>query len=657
VKADVYAFYPTDDTIIDKAHPETKLGALVDMWTRNTYGSGGTNTWECDSLIKFDISSIPSDATIVSAELKIYYYFWMDSNPAGRPLNLYRITSDWNEETLTWNNQPSIASHPTTNAIVPSSYGWMNWDVTDDVQSFIDGTNPNYGWEIKDETYWGASNIPYTFFKTKENGSNIPYLLIEIASPDVVYVDDDYTTSTPGWQIDCFDVIQDGIEVVSEGGTVNVYNGIYYENVIIDKTINLIGENRENTIIDGGGSGNVVFISADWVSISGFCIQYSQNSVGYSGIRLESDYSSIIDNKFSNNRHGVFLYSSNNNNIRDNNFNLNIERAITLKYSCNNNIFNNVLTNHAGSSLVIDVYSCNNNAYRNIITNNNRGIAIDDWSNYNIITNNLIKGNNIEGIHLTDYCEYNSIIENDISNNLCGIALRTSSNSNKMYHNNFINNINNNWDEGSNTWDNGYPSGGNYFDDYAGNDNYHGPNQDIPGPDVLGDIPYSISGGSNQDNYPLMKQWTSEPPFLDISIDIKPGDYPNTINPKSKGKLTVAILTTENFDASYVNPDSIDFLSASPSKSTMDDVDEDGDVDMILHFKTQELNFNLLVDEGDEYPYAYLTGETNYGDLIEGKDTIRLVGQTFLQQMLEEFFEKLIHRFPFLDKILNLILI
>jgi hypothetical protein len=112
---------------------------------------------------------------------------------------------------------------------------------------------------------------------------------------------------------------------------------------------------------------------------------------------------------------------------------------------------------------------------------------------------------------------------------------------------------------------------------------------------------------------------------ISVDIDIKPGSYPNSINPKSNGKVPVAILTTEDFDAGNVDPGSIDFLGASPLTWAMEDVDDDGDIDMILHFKTKDLDFNLLVDEGGEYPYAYLYGETNDGAPIEGKDTVRLV--------------------------------
>jgi len=134
--------------------------------------------------------------------------------------------------------------------------------------------------------------------------------------------------------------------------------------------------------------------------------------------------------------------------------------------------------------------------------------------------------------------------------------------------------------------------------------------------------------------------WVSK---ISVSIDIKPGSYPNSINPKSKGKVPVAILTTDDFDASDVDPATVVFLDAAPIQWAMEDVDGDSDTDMILHFKTQELDFDLLVDEGDEYPYAYLTGETNEGQSIEGKDTVRLVGR--LQMLFETIFARVMHIF------------
>jgi hypothetical protein len=93
-----------------------------------------------------------------------------------------------------------------------------------------------------------------------------------------------------------------------------------------------------------------------------------------------------------------------------------------------------------------------------------------------------------------------------------GIQLLGSSNSNIIYHNNFINNYQNAKDSCTNNWDNGYPSGGNYWSDYIGNDNYRGLIQMIPGSDGIGDTSYSIDDGSNQDRYPFMESYV--PPII-----------------------------------------------------------------------------------------------------------------------------------------------
>ncbi len=104
-----------------------------------------------------------------------------------------------------------------------------------------------------------------------------------------------------------------------------------------------------------------------------------------------------------------------------------------------------------------------------------------------------------------------------------------------------------------------------------------------------------------------------------IEIDIKPCSLPNPINLKSKGKITVAILTTDDFDASTVDPVTIEFAGASPLKWHLSDVDLDGDIDLVLHFKTQELE---LTNDSIE---ATLTGETFDSKQIIGTDSVRIV--------------------------------
>ncbi len=111
---------------------------------------------------------------------------------------------------------------------------------------------------------------------------------------------------------------------------------------------------------------------------------------------------------------------------------------------------------------------------------------------------------------------------------------------------------------------------------------------------------------------------------LAVAIDIKPGTVANSINPRSKGVIPVAVLTTDTFDASTVDPTTAFFgaigSEAAPVHSALEDIDRDGSTDIILHFRTQDTGIGC----GDTA--ASLTAVTFSGQEIEGSDAIRTVG-------------------------------
>ncbi len=143
-------------------------------------------------------------------------------------------------------------------------------------------------------------------------------------SRDTIYVDNDSVYPGNGTEENPYRYIWQGIENASVDDAIYVYNGTYYENVVIDKTINLTGEDRNNTIIDGGGSGDVVHVNSDNVEIYEFSIKNSGN-LGWqndydSGIDIRSNYNYIHDNRIYNNYlHGLYLRSSSYNTIFSNN--------------------------------------------------------------------------------------------------------------------------------------------------------------------------------------------------------------------------------------------------------------------------------------------------------------------------------------------------
>jgi len=117
--------------------------------------------------------------------------------------------------------------------------------------------------------------------------------------------------------------------------------------------------------------------------------------------------------------------------------------------------------------------------------------------------------------------------------------------------------------------------------------------------------------------YFLQFEIASRPTAVDI--DIKPGSAPNSISPKSRGVIPVAVLSTEDFDTSTVDPMTVVFAGASSAHYAVEDVDRDGDQDLILHFGTQQTN----LAPGDTQ--ACLAGETYQGMPIQGCDSVRTV--------------------------------
>ena len=241
-------------------------------------------------------------------------------------------------------DKPELSdSHPfndETGVSISLSQLSINITVGDDLLNYTIETSPDIGSQdnssgpgetggIKTCDISGLTyDTTYTWYVNASDGTewtNITYSFTTMSRPGTVYVDDDYDSSTPDYGIYNFSKIQDGIDAVSEDGTVYVFNGTYQENIIVNKSIDLIGAGKDITFImyvhqsDSIGFLSVINVSADHVKISGFTIEY-----GSYGIEIyNSSNSTIIENIIKDNKgYGIYIDNQSKDNvIYHNNFN------------------------------------------------------------------------------------------------------------------------------------------------------------------------------------------------------------------------------------------------------------------------------------------------------------------------------------------------
>jgi parallel beta-helix repeat protein len=310
--------------------------------------------------------------------------------------------------------------------------------------------------------------------------------------------------------------LQNLIDTASQGDTVYLPAGVYYEHLQVNKPLTIIGA---PTTIDGNGSGLCLgTVTPFYINGSryGRCFNVVVKNVvvqnALNGFYLELCSDCVIENcTIQNMSYGIQMDDARNNTILENRF------------------YNNHLTIH--------YYGEGNTFKGNIFKNNLQAIYMQ--ASYDRFEQNLFVENYI-GIDVACYSYYNTFYGNTFINSTRANMQIWLSRSNLIYYNNFFKGMGEQvifvGASSTNFWSNG--THGNYWSDYNGTDLFSGINQTELGSDGIGDTPY-IMTENNIDSYPLMTDPAPNTPR------VKP-ERPPIDKPYTRDRIEYGIFESKN---------------------------------------------------------------------------------------------------------------
>lgn len=243
---------------------------------------------------------------------------------------------------------------------------------------------------------------------------------------NIIYVDDNNTEGPWDGSIDYpFQYIHEAINNSTNGDSIYVFSGIYFENFIIDKRLNLIGENKSNTIIDGCYEEYIIDITSDNIFLENFTIRNSGGFNKDAGVIINLENNLIKNCTFYRTKIGIYLKNCKNNIIENCTFHTNAI-GILLESSSNNTITSCCFGHNAiginfeksNNTEIIYCYAHTNGIA--LLLNNSTNIEIKHCN----ISDNTV---NLGGIFIIG-CLNITINNNIISHNGAGVSLYSSNN-------------------------------------------------------------------------------------------------------------------------------------------------------------------------------------------------------------------------------------
>ncbi|MCX6674477.1 MAG: right-handed parallel beta-helix repeat-containing protein [Methanothrix sp.] len=280
--------------------------------------------------------------------------------------------------------------------------------------------------------------------------------------------------------------IQSAIDAANPGQIIEVQNGTFYERINVTKTLTLKGVGKP--IIDAGGIGSAITISANGSTLLGFAATGSGKDANDAGIKVLSHGNIIKDNAaIKNNNYGIVLY-----------------------HVDKNTVFLNTVTENKNGGILL-IHSNNNQVWGNYASMNGNGISMQTSRGNTINANNLTRnkmGINISNINFSDSITAKGkavsikYVSSSLSTtyNIDRNSTSSSPGSNLLYQNYLQDNDQNAFDDGYNQWDNN--KAGNHYSNYdAREQGCKDRNRD-----GICDVGFSIAGGHNVDRLPQASQ-------------------------------------------------------------------------------------------------------------------------------------------------------
>ena len=415
---------------------------------------------------------------------------------------------------------------------------------------------------------------------------------------------------------DDYPTIQAGILAANPGDIVYVRKGGYAENVSISKSLTLQGEDRQNTVINGGGSGSVIHITASDVLVDGFTVTNGELGVEItSGLPIHHvTLKDLIVT--SNTRNGIESHKSGGFHLiedciisKNRDYGLNIHQfSRSIIRNCE--VFGNSTGLRPAWGWHILVKG------NKIFQNQGSGIYLDSCY-YSTLEGNLVYENGGSGIHITYISSRNTIKENIVFSNRDGISVRLAwggFGENRIYHNDLFRNqrqVAASKDSANfQYWDNGRLLGGNYWSGYKGQDANN---------DGIGDTPYPMIPGA-RDRYPLVKPRNR----VQAALGLDPG-WLRLEN--GKGEIAAHIELPACFPPEDIETSSLllnNAVSPMRARFSIDDYDDDGVADLTARFSVREV-FRVL--QPGENVELSVSGRLKNGLRFEGRHSLKTTGK------------------------------